>query len=68
MGMVMPKMKTHKGIKRRFRLTARGKVRYKKSFRGHLMSGKSGDRVRRGHRPSFILGKTARRLREALGG
>jgi len=63
----MPKMKTHKGIKRRVKVTARGKVRYKRSFASHLMSGKSGNRVRRARRPSFLSSRTARRIRLALG-
>ncbi|HUU84664.1 MAG TPA: 50S ribosomal protein L35 [Phycisphaerae bacterium] len=63
----MPKMKTHKGIKRRIRLTASGKLRYKRSFAGHLMSGKSGKRVRAARRPSFLSGSVAKRVRQALG-
>ncbi len=43
----MPKMKRHKGIAKRMRLSARGKLKYNKSNAGHLMSGKSGDRRRR---------------------
>ena len=64
----MPKMKTHKGAKRRVRLTATGKVRYKRSFTGHLMSGKSGNRVRRGRKASFLSGALAKKVREAVGG
>ena len=64
----MPKMKTHKGIKSRIRLTATGKLRYKRSFAGHLMSGKSGKRVRQARRPSFLSGAIARTVRQALGG
>ena len=63
----MPKMKTHKGIKRRVKISARGKVRHKRSFAGHLMSGKSSNRVRRARRPSFLSGKMARRIRQAVG-
>ena len=62
----MPKMKTHKGSKRRFKLSASGKVRYKRSFAGHLMSGKSGKRVRAARKPSFITGANAKRIREAI--
>jgi large subunit ribosomal protein L35 len=36
----MPKMKRHKGLAKRIKATARGKVTYKKSNMGHLMSGK----------------------------
>lgn len=42
----MPKMKTHKGLAKRVKITATGKVRYKKANSGHLMSGKSGGRCR----------------------
>lgn len=43
----MPKQKTHKGLKKRVKVTARRKVLHKASFSGHLMSGKSGNRCRR---------------------
>lgn len=43
----MPKMKRHKGIAKRFKLSAGGKIKYKKSNAGHLMSGKGGNRRRR---------------------
>lgn len=43
----MPKMKRHKGIAKRVKVSARGKVRYNKTNAGHLMSGKSGNRRRR---------------------
>lgn len=43
----MPKMKSHKGLKKRIKVTANGKVVYKRPNAGHLMSGKSGSRVRR---------------------
>lgn len=43
----MPKQKTHKGLAKRFKVTARRKVMHKASFSGHLMSGKSGARCRR---------------------
>jgi large subunit ribosomal protein L35 len=42
----MPKMKTHKGIKKRFKLTAKGKLRYKHPGTGHLMSSKNAKRRR----------------------
>ena len=42
----MPKQKTHKGMKKRFKITASGKVKHRKAFRGHLLSHKSGARKR----------------------
>ena len=43
----MPKQKTHKGLKKRVKVTARGKIKRKRAFAGHLMSGKGGKRRRR---------------------
>lgn len=63
----MPKMKTHKGLQKRIKVTARGKVRHKKAGAGHLMSGKSGDRGRRLRRPGLITGAVAKRIKVALG-
>ncbi|MFH0983873.1 MAG: 50S ribosomal protein L35 [Planctomycetota bacterium] len=63
----MPKMKTHKGLRKRVKVTARGKVRYKKSFAGHLMSGKSGNRRRGLRKPSFLSGPTSRKIKAAIG-
>jgi len=37
----MPKQKTHKGLKKRVRVTATGKIKHKKSGAGHLMSRKN---------------------------
>ena len=37
----MPKQKTHKGLKKRVKVTATGKIKHKKSGAGHLMSRKS---------------------------
>jgi len=69
MFVVMPKMKTHKGLKKRVRVTAKGKVRYRSSFTGHLMSSKSGNRRRQLRRPSMLSlsGRIAKRIKIALG-
>lgn len=42
----MPKQKTHKGLSKRFKLTASGKVKHKKINRGHKLSHKGGKRTR----------------------
>lgn len=38
----MPKLKTHKGLKKRVKVTAKGKVKRSKAGKSHLMSGKRG--------------------------
>jgi large subunit ribosomal protein L35 len=42
----MPKQKSHKGLLKRVKVTAKGKVKWKKPFKGHLMSSKSGKKLR----------------------
>ena len=42
----MPKMKNHKGLLKRVRVTGRGKVKYNRSGKGHLLSHKSGKKRR----------------------
>ena len=42
----MPKMKTHKGTKKRFRLTASGKAMHRKSGTSHLQARMSQKRKR----------------------
>ena len=42
----MPKMKTHKGAKKRFKITGTGKVMRQHASRRHLLSSKSAKRKR----------------------
>lgn len=63
----MPKQKTHKGISKRVKITAKGKVRHKSAFAGHLMSSKSGNRRRSLRKPSFIVGALAKNIKRMLG-
>ena len=42
----MPKMKTHKGAKKRFRVTAGKKLKRRQAGKKHLLSHKSGKRKR----------------------
>ncbi len=42
----MPKMKTHKGASKRFRVTASGKLKYKKRMHSHMLAKKSAKRKR----------------------
>jgi len=42
----MPKMKTHKGTKKRFRLTAKGKVKHRSAGTSHLATRMSQKRKR----------------------
>lgn len=37
----MPKMKTHRGAAKRFKVTGSGKIKRKKAFRSHILTKKS---------------------------
>jgi large subunit ribosomal protein L35 len=43
----MPKLKTHSGAKKRFKITASGKIFHKQAGKRHLLTGMSSNRVRR---------------------
>jgi|SRR6516162_8595804 large subunit ribosomal protein L35 len=63
----MPKLKTHKGMKKRFKISANGKVRHKRCGSSHLMSHKSGKQVRRLRKKSLLkVTAEAKRIRFAL--
>ncbi len=64
--MATGKQKPHKGLRKRVKLSATGKPRYKKPFSGHLMSGKPGRRKQRLRRMTVVTGKIADNIREAL--
>ena len=42
----MPKMKTHSGSKKRFKVTGTGKVLYAQAFRRHILSKRPAKRMR----------------------
>ena len=42
----MPKLKTHKGARKRFKVTANKKIVHKKAFKSHILTTKSAKRKR----------------------
>ena len=63
----MPKMKTHSGTKKRFRVTASGKVRGRSAFSTHILEKKSPKRKRRQARPTVVSKHDEGRVKELLG-
>ena len=63
----MPKMKTHRGAAKRFRVTATGKIRRRHAFRDHLLEHKPTKRTRRLGRLAEVTGGDARRVKKMLG-
>jgi large subunit ribosomal protein L35 len=63
----MPKMKTHSGAKKRFKVTATGKVRGRHSFTSHMLEHKSPKRKRALGRPAVISDDDVPRVKRMLG-
>ena len=63
----MPKQKTHKGLSKRVKITAGGKVRHKRAGGSHLMSGKNAKRRRRVANSAIMTGATAKTAKTRLG-
>ncbi|MEW6546590.1 MAG: 50S ribosomal protein L35 [Bacillota bacterium] len=62
----MPKMKTHSGAKKRFRVTGRGKVRAQHAFTSHKFEKKSAKRKRRLDQAKMLEKAESRRVRRLL--
>ena len=60
------KQKTHKGIAKRIKLTAKRKIKYGKPGAGHLMSVKNARRRRRIRTPGVLQNVFANKIRRAL--
>ncbi|MEN6405769.1 MAG: 50S ribosomal protein L35 [Thermoguttaceae bacterium] len=63
----MPKMKTHKGTKKRFRLTASGKVKHRPAGTSHLATRMSQKRKRNLRGATTVDGIECAKIRTVLG-
>jgi large subunit ribosomal protein L35 len=64
----MPKQKTHKGTKKRFRLTAKGKAKHRQSGTSHLAARMSHKRKRNLRGTDLVAEVEEKRIRKALCG
>ena len=62
----MPKQKTHKGLKKRIKITGTGKVKRPKCGSSHLMSGTPSKQCRQMGKTAIITGKVARNIKTLL--
>ena len=63
----MPKMKTHSGAKKRFRITGTGKVMHRQAGKMHLNEHKSSTRTRRRDGDKIVAKGDAKKARKLLG-
>ncbi len=64
----MPKMKTHKGSKKRFRVSANGKLKRSQAGKNKHLSHKPGKRIRQLREKVVDSGKLAKKYIAAMGG
>lgn len=63
----MPKMKTHRGTAKRFRVTGSGKIMRAKAYKSHILTKKSAKRKRNFRHEAEISGADAKVVAKNLG-
>jgi large subunit ribosomal protein L35 len=63
----MPKMKTHSGAKKRFRVTGKGKVMREQTNKRHLLEHKPSTRTRRLSQDVVVAPADVKKIKKLLG-
>ena len=63
----MGKMKTHKGLAKRVKVTASGKIKRRRSGSSHLMRSKNAKRRTRLGSPAYLTGTLCKKILAQLG-
>jgi large subunit ribosomal protein L35 len=63
----MPKMKTHKGAKSRFKITGTGKIRRRQANLNHFLGKKPSQQKRRLEKTTDVHKSDTKRIRRMLG-
>jgi large subunit ribosomal protein L35 len=62
----MPKMKSVKAASKRFKKTAKGKIKRNKAFSNHILKKKSTKRKRNYRRPAFLTSADKKRIEQLI--
>lgn len=62
----MPKMKSHRGAAKRFKVTKSGKVKRAKAFKSHILTKKSQKRKRNLRQTGYLEGADAANVKKIL--
>lgn len=65
--LIMPKMKTHKGTAKRFKLTGSGKLKRGKAFKSHILEKKSAKRKRKLRKTTLVHPSDQKAVKRMLG-
>ncbi|MEA5076563.1 MAG: 50S ribosomal protein L35 [Coriobacteriia bacterium] len=63
----MPKVKTHKGTAKRFKLTGTGKIKRAKAFKSHILEKKSPKRKRNFRQDGLVDQADVKVIKQKLG-
>ncbi|HEY4643510.1 MAG TPA: 50S ribosomal protein L35 [Bacteroidota bacterium] len=62
----MPKMKSNRSAKKKFIVTASGRVKRRKAFRSHMLTSKTSKRKRHLRRPTLVSREEEKRIKLML--
>jgi large subunit ribosomal protein L35 len=63
----MPKLKSNRAARKRFRVTGTGKIKRTKAYASHILTKKTSKRKRKLRRGTTVAGSDARRVKCLLG-
>jgi large subunit ribosomal protein L35 len=63
----MPKMKSHSGAKKRFKVTGTGKLKRRQAFMNHVLEKKPSTRTRKLNRPALVAKADEKNMKKLLG-
>ena len=62
----MPKMKTHRGAAKRFKVTGTGKIKRSRAYKSHILTNKSPKRKRQLRKLTIIDQSDSKRIKRLL--
>ncbi len=62
----MPKMKTHRGAAKRFKITKKGKVKFRRAYRSHMLTSKTPKRKRQLRAAAYLNESDAPNVKQML--
>ncbi|MFW6132231.1 MAG: 50S ribosomal protein L35 [Candidatus Aminicenantaceae bacterium] len=62
----MPKLKTHRGAKKRFKITGNKKIKHNKAYKSHILTKKSAKRKRKLGKQALIDKADRNRIKRML--
>lgn len=62
----MPKIKTHRGAAKRFKVTKSGKVKRSKAFKSHILTKKTAKRKRNLRKPGILTKADEKRIKKLI--